>query len=75
MIYDEGVIRELSNNLYDLQNRVYELEREKEHFKRELEWKVMQSYYSSQDYEANKDINRFEFVDIKKGEKWQKSEV
>jgi len=65
MIYEEGVIRELANNLYDLQNRVYELEQEKERFKRDLEWKVMQSYYSSQDYEANKSINRFEFVDVR----------
>lgn len=64
MIYEEGVIQELANNLYDLQNRVYELEQEKERFKRDLEWKVMQSYYSSQDYEANKSINRFEFVNV-----------
>ena len=64
MIYEEGVIRELANNLYDLQNRVYELEQEKDRFKRDLEWKVMQSYYSSQDYEANKSINRFEFVNV-----------
>lgn len=66
MIYDEGVIRELTNNLYTLQSRVYELEREQERFRRDLEWKVMQSYYSSQDYEANKSINRFEFVDVTK---------
>lgn len=66
MIYDEGVIRELANNLYNLQSRVYELEREQERFRRDLEWKFMQSYYSSQDYEANKSINRFEFVDVTK---------
>jgi len=66
MTYEEGLIQELAHNLYTLQNRVYELEQVGERFKRDLEWKVMQSYYSSQDYEASKSINRFEFVDARK---------
>lgn len=59
MTIDDSQYYDDFNNLYI---RLHKLEE----WLRLNEWKVEQCYYSSQDYEAHKDDNRFAFVDIKK---------